>query len=708
MNSKNRRICLYAPFGMFTIHQKNQAIFRAPFGSLTGCFDKELPMTDGYSQLLGIGTQARPLTFYQLLGIDPSEKDSATIRAAANACLGKLQAHASGALADDCAKITAEIIGARDTLLDPAARQRYDAEHAAPAPEPWWKSEVPNAVPGANPAPVADWWKDLQPTELAQPSAAPVIQAALSAHQPSNDPPTSVAAPIPISTPSKATAAWWSDAAKPAPAAAAPATADWWKDAATKEAVPIPRSAAASPAPVGVSVPIATAAPTKPSLAESLPLPAAPTQVQPLPLPPRPAAAPAALLEMSVDDEEFRPPDRRGSGSSMLPWILLGLIILAGSIGGGVWYVNQQNQAPPGRDVAVIDVKNKDSTPPVDPATKSKHTDPETAAPAKKSEPVRSKVDQPVVVDQVPEKTEEVKPPMKSVDFTKPRDFRSSMGTVLGIALCRDSSTFITTSSDKSVMAGATGTGDQTALHRLKSEGVAALCLDEKLAVFCDGFEIVVYDLQKKGAVKTFQNPRGGIQCLAASAKGGLVLTGSTDGCVRCWNLNTAKLEREIDVDEVAVTAVAVSSDGHSAAIGLADGGIRVCDLATGKLVKRWKGHAGRVTTLAFSPSGARLASGGEDSLGQVWDSATGKSIAKLAGHEGPILGSGFCADGRRIVTAGVDKKVCLWNAETGDLSNWACGTREKVFCIAIDFQDRFVLAGQSDGIVQLFPLPEK
>ncbi len=681
-------------------------------------------MPDAYSQLLGIGAPERPLTHYQLLGIDPAEKDPATINAAADVCFAKLRPHATGLEGDDSSKITAEIVEARDTLLDPAARQRYD-ERFAPAPNPWWKPEAPVAVPVTNAAAVADWWKDLQPSEPAPSAAAPEIQTT-SPKLASNDPPTSVAATInspPLNNASTAAtpaaAAWWTDPIeKPAAPAVVPASADWWKDSAAKDAGSTPTAAVVAPPPVAAHLPFIPAVALAPPTIEPLPLPAAPRFaellpaaprfVEPLPMPTQPAPAPIAMPEMVLDDDEIRPPDRRSTGSSVLPWLVLGLTILGGSIAAGVWYVNQPDKEPGGRDLASVKDK-KDSTPPVDHATNPKRTDNQTAQPANKIEPTPPNVRPPIVVDPGPEKIDEPKPPVKTADFTKPKEFRSSMGTVVGIALSRDGNTFITTNSDKNVMAGETGTGDHLALHRFKSEGVApAFCVDDKAAVFCDGFEIVIYDMLKKGVVNTFQNPRGGIQCLAGATTGGLVLTGSTDGCIRCWDLKTGKLRHDIDVDEKPVTAVAMSSDGQSAAIGLTDGGISVYDLGTGKLVKRWKGHAGRVTTLALAPSGAQLVSGGEDALGRVWDSASGKLIAKLAGHGGPILCSGWCADGRRVVTAGVDKKVCLWNAETGESANWVCDAREKIFCIAIDSQERFVLAGQSDGIVQLFPLPQK
>ena len=62
--------------------------------------------------------------------------------------------------------------------------------------------------------------------------------------------------------------------------------------------------------------------------------------------------------------------------------------------------------------------------------------------------------------------------------------------------------------------------------------------------------------------------------------------------------------------------------------------------------------------------------------------------------------------DGRRVVTAGIDREVRLWDEGKGWKSNWSHATPERVFSLAIDARDRFVLAGLSNGAIDLVPLP--
>jgi WD40 repeat protein len=379
-------------------------------------------------------------------------------------------------------------------------------------------------------------------------------------------------------------------------------------------------------------------------------------------------------------DEQFEPAPHRSRGSSALPCLLLGMAILVGSIGGGIWCLQRQND--PGHD-------NANTTRPIGTAPNPKQDESNTkSGSAKEVEPLRQ------------------------------LEFYVSAGTVTGIALSRDGNSFITTSSAKSgpdrqstVVLTMTATQKHINLHRLVSEGVAAaLSLDEKMAVFCDGFQIVFYDLRKKAAAKVYESPRngGGINCLAASANGCRALTGSTVGCISCWDLNGDGPRVLFEDNSTSVVSIAVSADGSIVAAGLANGSICVCDVKTGVLVKRFlNAHSGEVTALAFSPDGGRLVSGGEDARSHVWEIPSGKQLASHTGHNGPILGCAWSSNGQRIITAGVDQKVRLWIAATGKLS-WEAETRKKVFSMAVDSKDRFVLAGLSDGVVQLLPLNGK
>jgi WD40 repeat protein len=301
---------------------------------------------------------------------------------------------------------------------------------------------------------------------------------------------------------------------------------------------------------------------------------------------------------------------------------------------------------------------------------------------------------------------------------------------VLSIALSQNALMFLTTGDDKKIMHCSVGDGAYSIVRTLTSEGVGvALCQNDRLAVACDGGMVVVHDLFKNEKKTEFYNPMGGIGSLASVRDGSSVLIGTTVGYLREWSTADNKFVHEFDIDETGqIIALAIAPDGSRAACGLSDGQVALLDLAKAKAIKtrlangrvnladlvkakaikKWKAHAGRVNVVAFAPDGELFASFGDDYLGRVWSATNGAPGAKLTGHQGPILGAGWCADGQRIVTAGIDKKVHLWTASTGKMHEWAPTTKEKVYSLAVDPQDRFVLAGQSDGIVQLFPLPPK
>lgn len=84
-------------------------------------------MFDPYRQWLGIPTSKQPPTYYQLLGISPREDDPDVIENAAERQRDLLNRHREGSQAAVCARLADEIDAARDTLIDPTLRKKYDA-----------------------------------------------------------------------------------------------------------------------------------------------------------------------------------------------------------------------------------------------------------------------------------------------------------------------------------------------------------------------------------------------------------------------------------------------------------------------------------------------------------------------------------------------------------------------------------------------------
>jgi WD40 repeat protein len=160
------------------------------------------------------------------------------------------------------------------------------------------------------------------------------------------------------------------------------------------------------------------------------------------------------------------------------------------------------------------------------------------------------------------------------------------------------------------------------------------------------------------------------------SADGRRVLSGSSDGSVRLWDLRSGKELRRFTGfgEDDYPRCVALSDDGRRAAAG-GSSEVRVWDAESGKEIGRGRGHTGQVLCLAFSPDGRRVASGSVDHTIRLWDAGSGKPIRVLEGHQARVLCLAFSPDGRRLLSGGGDMdrqqevrdcSVRLWEAETG------------------------------------------
>src|SRR5579875_3209437 len=77
-----------------------------------------------------------------------------------------------------------------------------------------------------------------------------------------------------------------------------------------------------------------------------------------------------------------------------------------------------------------------------------------------------------------------------------------------------------------------------------------------------------------------------------------------------------------------AVRCLAFAPDGRRLVSGSSDGSLRLWDVVTGRQQAQWPGHAGWVVATSFTPDGQALASGGNDQWVRLWDPATGRQLA--------------------------------------------------------------------------------
>lgn len=162
---------------------------------------------------------------------------------------------------------------------------------------------------------------------------------------------------------------------------------------------------------------------------------------------------------------------------------------------------------------------------------------------------------------------------------------------------------------------------------------------------------------------------------------------------------------RRFDGHEGAVVTVSVMADGRRAVSGSDDGTVRLWDLETGEEMYRFDGHAGGVTAVAMTADGRRAVSGSFDRTVRLWDLESGREIRCFEGHRGGITAIAVTADGRRAVSGSFDRSVRLWNLESfGEISYFEGHTRF-VRAVAVTADGRRAVTGSSDRTIRLWDL---
>ncbi|EPT00546.1 hypothetical protein FOMPIDRAFT_80560, partial [Fomitopsis schrenkii] len=178
-----------------------------------------------------------------------------------------------------------------------------------------------------------------------------------------------------------------------------------------------------------------------------------------------------------------------------------------------------------------------------------------------------------------------------------------------------------------------------------------------------------------------------GVYHLSFSRDGSRLATGSVDGLVRVWDVESWTLKQApIAGHTRTITFIAFSPDGERIATASADHTVRLWDTEHGSIIgSPMIGHSGVVWTLAFSPDGNTLASGSEDTTVILWDVRTGAMKGKpLQGHRWWVRSVTFTNDGRFLLSGSGDTNVRMWDARTGE--SFGAPLKERILGFAPSF----------------------
>jgi WD40 repeat protein len=268
--------------------------------------------------------------------------------------------------------------------------------------------------------------------------------------------------------------------------------------------------------------------------------------------------------------------------------------------------------------------------------------------------------------------------------------------------------------------------------------------------------EVRLWEAQSGKELAVLHGHTDEIECVAFSADGKRLATGSKDMTAKVWDLAQAKDVQTLKGHTAAVLAVAFNKDGTRLATAGEDGTVRVWDVAGGKELTGDKGGlrlAGLadftpappkdakapepkdkkgqdkkgppakgkkgpepkaakeaplpVTTVAYSRDGSKLAAASTGGVVLIWDAASGKDLQKIKGPEG-VWSVAFSPDGTRLAEGGWSDLIKVWDVATGKELLQRNGHDRTVSCVAFSPDGQRLATAGIDGLVKVWPVTPK
>ena len=109
---------------------------------------------------------------------------------------------------------------------------------------------------------------------------------------------------------------------------------------------------------------------------------------------------------------------------------------------------------------------------------------------------------------------------------------------------------------------------------------------------------------------KTFTGPTCNISCLSFSPDGKTIASGSDDGQMRLWDVDTGKHITTFTGQTSAFTVNSVSFSPDGKTLASAADSVWLWDIETKKHIKTLTGYTHSPNSLSFNPDGSLIASG--------------------------------------------------------------------------------------------------
>ncbi|KAG1869677.1 quinon protein alcohol dehydrogenase-like superfamily [Suillus tomentosus] len=148
---------------------------------------------------------------------------------------------------------------------------------------------------------------------------------------------------------------------------------------------------------------------------------------------------------------------------------------------------------------------------------------------------------------------------------------------------------------------------------------------------------------------------------------------------------------------------MALSPDGKKVVSGSEDGGVRLWNMDTGKVLMKLMGHTKGVLSVCWSGDGQRVLSGSDDGTARQWDVKSGEAtLAPIKTGHKSVWAVVYSPDMPMLATSGAGSKqhAKIWDAKTGKLVP-TLETADSVWCLAWTQDGKTLMSGLYEGWIR-------